>query len=135
MKAIRALTVALSVAAVAAALPGCGSPLSEVSGTVQVDGKALPEGEIIFEAADGKTTPAAGPIKDGKYTVQVLPGAKKVKINASRPTAKPDPVMGTSARESMIPAEFNDQTKLTADVKTGKQDNVNFEVKSIRRKK
>ncbi len=96
-----------------------------------IDGKQLPEGEIIFEATDAQTTPAAGPIKDGKYSVKIVPGSKKVRINASRPTAKPDPVMGTAARESMIRPEFNTRTLLIADLKPGKQENVNFEVKAI----
>lgn len=67
---------------------GCNSAEapSEVSGTVTMDGVPLAEGEIIFEASDNSKTPSAGMIKDGKYTAQVLPGSKKVKISASRPT-------------------------------------------------
>lgn len=110
---------------------GCSSSESEVSGTVMVDGQPLKEGDIIFEDAKGIITPAAGKIVDGKYTLKVLPGQKKVRINASRPTKKPDPVMGAAARESMIAKEFNIETTLTADIKAGKQDGVNFEVKSI----
>ncbi len=34
-------------------------------------------------------------------------------------------------QEPMIPEEFNVQTKLTADLKPGKQTGVNFDVKSI----
>jgi hypothetical protein len=134
MKTMRRLTAALGFGAALILFSGCGGePATEVSGTVLIDNKPLPEGEIIFEAADGLKTPAAGPIKDGKYTVTVAPGPKKVKINASRPTAKPDPVMGSAARESMIPPEFNERTRLTADVPAGgKMDGVNFEVKSIR---
>jgi hypothetical protein len=113
------------------AAAGCGGSAADVSGTVLIDNQPLAEGEIIFEAADGQSTPVAGPIKDGKYSVKVAPGPKKVRINASRPTKKPDPVMGAAARESMIPPEFNSQTKLTYDVKAGKQDNVNFEVKAL----
>ena len=56
---------------------------------------------------------------------------KKVRINASRPAKKADPVMGAAARESMIAREFNEQSTLTADIKGGKQDGVNFEVKAI----
>ncbi len=110
---------------------GCGGSAAEVSGTVLIDNQPLADGEIIFEAADGQSTPAAGPIKDGKYSVKVAPGPKKVRINASRPTRKPDPVMGAAARESMIPPEFNANTRLTADVKAGKNEGVNFEVKAL----
>jgi len=117
--------------AVILGVAGCGGSEAEVSGSVNVDGQPLKEGDIIFEAADGSVTPAAGKIVDGKYSLKVLPGPKKVRINASRPTKKPDPVMGAAARESMIAAEFNEQTRLTADVKAGRQAGVNFEVKSI----
>src|SRR5262245_55766370 len=133
MTATRALAAAVFLTAAALAVPGCGSSLAEVSGTVLVDGNALPEGEIIFEAEDGKTTPAASPIKDGKYTVLLRPGAKKVKVNASRPPLKRDPVLGDAARESMIRPEYNTKTTLKTDVKPGRQENVNFEVKSIPR--
>jgi hypothetical protein len=107
---------------------GCGDGLAEVSGTVTVDDRPLQEGEIIFEEADQSKSPAAGPIVGGKYTVQVPPGSKKVRINASRPTKKPDPVLGAAARESMIAPEFNERTRLTAEIKPGKQDGVNFAV-------
>ena len=110
---------------------GCGSSESAVSGTVTVDGAPLKEGDIIFEPADGQGTPAAGKIVDGKYTLKVSPGSKKVRINASRPAKKIDPVMGAAARESMIAKEFNEQSTLTAEIKTGKQDGVDFAVKAI----
>jgi hypothetical protein len=132
MRLIRWFTAPLVLGAALVPLAGCGgSATSDVSGTVLIDGNPLPEGEIIFEAEDGQTTPAAGPIKDGKYSVKVAPGKKKVRINASRPTKKPDPVMGAAARESMIPPEFNAQTRLTWEVKPGKQENVNFDVKAL----
>ena len=111
---------------------GCGgeSP-ADVSGTVKVDGLLLPEGEIIFEAADGSKTPTAGKIKDGQYELKVLPGPKKVRISASRPPKKPDPMFGFAATEPMIAEEFNVKTKLTAEIKAGTNENVDFEVKAI----
>ena len=120
------------VAVVALLNPGCSDPESVVSGKVTSEGGLpLKEGDIIFEDMDGKTTPATAKIVDGAYSLKVLPGQKKVRIQASRPTKKIDPVMGAAGRESMIPPEFNDQTKLTADIKAGKQDGVNFEVKLL----
>jgi hypothetical protein len=129
---ISRILLAVLLPGVAVLLSGCGGEsLAEVSGTVWIDGKPLPRGEIIFEAADGKKTPAAGPIQDGLYKVKVLPGSKKVKINASRPTAKPDPVMGAAAQESMIPEEFNTRTQLTAEIQPGKQEGVDFKVRAL----
>ncbi|HEX3147467.1 MAG TPA: hypothetical protein VHR66_05250 [Gemmataceae bacterium] len=121
----------LALIAALLALVGCSGSESSVSGTVLVDGQPLKEGDIIFEPADGNGTPAAGKIVDGKYTIKIAPGMKKVRINASRPARKVDPVMGAAARESMIAKEFNEQSTLTADIKSSKQDGVNFEVKSI----
>jgi hypothetical protein len=122
----RILILALALAATA----GCGDKPIDVSGTVLVDGKELAEGEIIFEAADNSVTPANGTIRDGKFGFKSLPGPKKVRITSSRPTRKPDPVMGSAARESMIADEFNVATKLTADVVAGRPNEFKFEVKS-----
>jgi hypothetical protein len=114
---------------------GCGgeSP-ADVSGSVVVDGKPLPEGEIIFEAADGSKTPVGGTVKDGHYEVKVLPGAKKVKINASRPPKKADPMFGFAPTEVMLGEEYNTKTKLTADIKPGKNEGVDFNVKALPQK-
>lgn len=120
------------VAAGLALLAGCGGESeADVSGTVLIDGTPVPEGEIIFEAADGSKTPGAGPIKDGKYAVRVLPGPKKVRINASRPPKKRDPVLGDAAREQMLGPEYNMSTKLTADIKPGRNEGVDFQVKAL----
>lgn len=113
-------------------LVGCGGEKpAEVSGTVFMDGQPLKEGEIIFEATDNSKTPAGGMIANGKYTILVLPGPKRVKVLASRPTSIPDPVMGSAAREAIIGPEFNERTTLTTDVKPGKQAGVDFTVKSL----
>ncbi len=116
---------------------GCNSAEApaEVSGTVMMDGVLLAEGEIIFEASDNSKTPAAGTIKDGKYLVKVLPGSKKVKVSSSRPASKPDPVMGSAAREHRIGPEFNEKTTLTADIKSGKNEGIDFQVKELAKKK
>jgi hypothetical protein len=129
------MTTRLAALFVGAALltsaAGCaGDGPARVSGAVTVDGKPLPEGEIVFEAVDGSKTPAAGPIKDGKYEVSVLPGAKRVRVNASRPARKPDPVMGAAAREAAVAPEFNERTTLSADIKPGGQTGLDFAVKA-----
>ncbi|MCE9563510.1 MAG: hypothetical protein K8U57_15830 [Planctomycetes bacterium] len=115
-------------------LVGCADEReAEVSGNVNIDGKPLQEGEIIFEAPDGSKTPGTGPIKQGHYTAKVLPGMKSVKILASRQPKTPDPMLGAAAREPMIAPEFNLKTKLTVDLKPGKNDGVDFEVKALPR--
>jgi hypothetical protein len=111
---------------------GCGGGANAtVSGTVLMDGKPLKEGDIIFEEMDKSKTPAGGKIADGNYMLEVPPGSKVVRITASRPTRKPDPVMGAAARESMIAKEFNENTTLKAKIQPGQNEGVDFEVKSI----
>ena len=111
---------------------GCGGEQpADVSGTVLVDGVPLADGEIIFVAADDRKTPEAALVKDGKYALKVLPGAKKVHVKASRPPVKPDPVLGAVAREPALGPEYNEQTKLTIDIKPGNNPNVDFQVKAL----
>ncbi len=115
---------------------GCNSAETpaEVSGTVLLGSEPLAEGNIIFEALDKSTAPGAGIIKDGKYTIQVLPGSKKVKIQASKPGTKVDPVMKSAMPESILGPEFNDKTTLKADIKPGKNEKIDFQVKQMRKK-
>ena len=115
---------------------GCNSAETpaEVSGTVLLGSEPLAEGEIIFEAVDKSTAPGAGIIKDGKYTIQVLPGSKKVKIQASKPGTKIDPVMKSAMPESILGPEFNDKTTLKAEIKPGKNEKIDFQVKQMGKK-
>ena len=115
---------------------GCNSAETpaEVSGTVLLGSEPLAEGNIIFEALDKSTAPGAGIIKDGKYTIQVLPGSKKVKIQASKAGTKIDPVMKSAMPESILGPEFNDKTTLKAEIKPGKNEKIDFQVKQMRKK-
>ncbi|MBA4186921.1 MAG: hypothetical protein C0467_02780 [Planctomycetaceae bacterium] len=63
-------------------LAGCGPkepvPVT-VTGSVQLNGKPLDTGTITFTAPDGKP-PAQGPIVNGAYSLQSLPGERRVEI-------------------------------------------------------
>ena len=85
----------------------------------------------IFEEADQSTGPAVAKVTAGKYALRMTPGSKKVRITASRPTSTPDPLMGTAAREMMIPAEFNESSRLTVEIRSGRQTGVDFQVTTI----
>lgn len=115
---------------------GCGpsEKPATVAGTVLMDGQPLQEGEVVFEAADQKSAPASGPILNGKYRVEVPPGLKKVKVRASRAPAKPDPVMGMAPVEARIGPEYNENSTLSADVKAGLNEGVDFQVKELKRR-
>jgi hypothetical protein len=111
---------------------GCGKPAAvPVTGTVTWDGKEMPDGKILFEDEDAKIPPASGDVKAGKYELRVQPGKKKVRITASRevPGAKVDPAMGGVPRQSYVPARYNSDTTLSADVKVGAENKFDFPLK------
>jgi hypothetical protein len=100
-------------------IAGCGSSSNHkvrVSGNVKLKDGMLPDGHIVFLAADGATAPDAGPIKDGKYSFEALPGKKKVEITASREEGAVDPAMGVAPRKQYIAPQYNTETKLEAEV-------------------
>jgi hypothetical protein len=100
---------------------GCGGTTTAhaVTGIVTFQGKPLPEGEIVFVAEDGKASDPAT-VKDGKYSVQVTAGKKLVRIRAARikPGGARD-AMGTPVPEDYLPAKYNTQTTLRAEVVPG----------------
>jgi hypothetical protein len=100
------------------ALTGCGADgLSEVSGTVKVDGQPLDKGAITFFPMDGKAATTGGAIASGKYSVRVPAGTMKVTISAPQFLRKkklyPDnpnsPEMDVN--EERLPAKFSDHQK------------------------
>lgn len=124
------------------AVAGCsdGPATGTVTGTVSVDGGGVPaEGSSInFVPADGKSPTAGAQIVNGKYSVTVPVGNAKVEIRVPRPLggkAKPAaPKAGPGAGaggyiEESLPAEYNDATTLTFDVKAGSQEK-NWDVKA-----
>ena len=62
------------------------------------------------------------------------PVPKKVKIKASRPAAKIDPVMKIAMKESILGPEFNEKTTLKAEIKPGKNEKIDFQVKQMSEK-
>ncbi len=126
-----ATLLAMAGLSILAGCGGSGDGEADVSGNVTIDGKPLATGDIIFESPDGSQTPARGQIKDGLYIVKTLPGPKKVKITASRPSKKIDPTMGAAPQEALVGPNYNSNTQLTAELKAGKNAGVNFEVKAL----
>jgi hypothetical protein len=113
------------------ALTGCGpSEFETVTGAVTFDGQPLPTGDIIFQPADPKYGPDAGKIINGKFTLQVRPGSRKVVIRAARMVPGKKGPMGEDAHEDYIPAKYNDDTTLTAEVKPGGNNDFSFPLTS-----
>jgi hypothetical protein len=109
---------------------GCSESTPDVTGTVTLDDQPLAEGTIVFESEDGKTPAASGTISSGKYSLKVAPGPKTVRILATKASDKVDPAMGGAPKVSIIPAVYNSQSTLKADVKAGKNNPFDFPLKS-----
>jgi hypothetical protein len=110
---------------------GCG-PSGEttypVVGEVRFQGQPVPRGYISFVPADGVGKTDAGKIADGRYDLQVRPGAKKVEISATKDNGPVDPVMGQAPQKQYIPDKYNVQTTLKVEVKN-EDNNFDFELK------
>jgi hypothetical protein len=128
MNAIRALPASAVFALAVCALAGCGSgKLSEVSGTITYEGKAIEQGSISFILipVDGNGPSGGSSIVDGKYSAKNVPvGMAKVQIRGARVTGQkqmlPDsPPVTTS--EEMLPPKYHSASELTYDVKSGTQ--------------
>jgi len=143
---LRAALFIAVLTATAAACAGCNrSARLPVSGTVTVDGQPLASGEIAFApAAPGQGNTAGAAIERGKYSISaeqgLLPGDYKVSIHAFRGTGKKnwdgmgEPTAPESQKkyveqlEQYIPPRYNDATELTASLRSGKSNNLNFEL-------
>ena len=117
---------------------GCqkDSERQAVEGTVTLDAEPLAEGGIRLVPKRGTNGPSTGgPIREGRYSIArdkgPFAGEFKVEITATRDSGKilnhPDegPVPIT---EQYIPARYNTQTELSATVKAGEPNVLNFDL-------
>ena len=120
-------------------LTGCGgtSKGNSVSGNVNFKGKPLGQGTIIFSPGD-ETTQGFGQaeIKDGKFSIPasagLAPGTYVVRVTAPDPkyAAKEEPLPGDAppAAKDLIPAEFNENSRKTFEVKAGENGVFNWDI-------
>jgi hypothetical protein len=125
-------------AALAISVAGCSSGAEEltVTGKVTLDGAPLKSGQIRFVMADGQGPTAGAVITDGQYSAVLSPGEKTVEIRAAvegparamygQAPATPS---ANSGGGEMIPARYNDQTELKAQVDADHVEH-NFELQS-----
>ena len=120
------------IAGVACLLCGCsqGPPKdesrTEVSGIVTYQGKPLPAGVLTFKLKDSPLATQVSITTDGKYSTNRVPiGANLVSIETE--SIK----YGSSASYTPIPAKYAEYSTsgLVADVKSGANENVNFDLK------
>lgn len=112
-------------------VPGCGGGGPReylVTGSVTFDGLPVEDGEIVFLPAN-MGTPRAAQIVNGQFQCRLPEGEKQVQITATResPTPAPD---GLPNYESYIPAMYNTQSKLTAEVKANGDNALTFDLQS-----
>lgn len=111
-----------------------GPPKTKISGTVNLDGKPLPEGEIAFVKVDQGVNDVL-PVKDGKFAGEASIGERKVEVRAYR-EAKVEgaggytPPDATATKENYIPPAYNTNSKLTAKIEEGKETPLAFDVTS-----
>ncbi len=104
---------------------GCdnGPKTYRVTGTVTWQGKPVEDGQIIFEAEDGQTHPAAGKFQPGgKYELRIAAGQKRVKVHAQRSKGF-SKVMNQETFEAYIPVEYDAKSNLKFEVQPN-DDNV-----------
>jgi len=112
---------------------GCGPaavPKAAVSGTVTLDGKPMEEGEVSF------VTPGLPPelvsVRNGTFQGKVGVGSRRIEIRAYR-LGKPyfmGPTKFEPSPENYLPARFNSESNLVADVTAAGPNEYHWEVQS-----
>lgn len=132
-----------------ALVSGCssGGDFASVTGSVTFDGKPVQRGTISFESTNAGGS-AGGPrrimtyIREGKYSFESTdgpaPGEHKVYISAFKSVGGSTAPAGKDGKqaatrdsgkvesEDYIPAKYNRQTSLKADIAAGLNENVDF---------
>jgi hypothetical protein len=147
VKGLRFPSVCVSALLATASYAGCGGaedalPREAVSGTVTLDGQPLPHGVLQMLPADQKQgTPCGALIEDGKFSIErrqgPVPGEYAVTINsaeagsgAAAPAGPPGPAATVAPPKDRIPAEYNTESKLTAHIKAGAPNTLEFALKT-----
>jgi hypothetical protein len=115
------------------ALQGCGDAGPKtypVSGTVSLDGRPLEEGDIYFYPLDPNISADAGKIQAGQFAFRTKAGKKRVEIRASRVVPGKKTPMGGPMRTEFLPARYNTQTTLAAEVLAQGENRFEFPLES-----
>lgn len=127
-------------------LSGCSQPVSDapnraaISGLVKLNGELIEEGTITFSPISPTTGPATGTkINNGSYSISKesgpVVGNNRVEVTAYKKTGKkieagtPNPP-GTMVDEivSLIPKNYNTQSKLTVQITTDDNAGTDFDL-------
>jgi hypothetical protein len=107
--------------------PGCGSGNVPVAGDVTYEGQPIDDGAITFVSQGGEPeTKASCHIAGGKYKFEAdrgpAPGKYRVEVTWLKKTGKKVPTGDGDPQDEkvqVLPAKFNVQSTLTAEVKSG----------------
>src|SRR5688572_18471816 len=110
---------------------GCGPSgpqLAPVSGHVQLDGRPLQDASITFQPADGQRPSYGSTDADGRYQLAYRRGEEGALVgkHTVRITVSPEIVRNPPR----IPAEYNTQSTLKVEVKSGENNDFDFDLKS-----
>lgn len=103
---------------------GCKkNSLLPIGGAVTYDSKPVTKGSLRFLPADGAGPTAACEIIDGKYSVNVSPGKKRVEIEAYRVVGQRrhgnDPKNPMQdIHEQILPEKYNSQSTLVTEIQS-----------------
>ncbi len=155
VKTIQNGYVAAALSALLLSLPGCLGPndqpeLGEVSGNITLDGKPVSGVVVLFQPDNGRPARAVTDA-EGKYELKYIRDTMGTKIGHNRVEIAPDeegeneePIESTTqdgepvalqplkpgkSGKPVIPARYNTQSELEADVKPG-ENTFNFDLKS-----
>jgi hypothetical protein len=142
------LALALAVAPIGCSRGLDDLPREPVAGTVTMDGQALPEAVIVFsptgDASKGPAAAVVAEVKDGQFAIPrdegPIPGSYKISIShaemkdadSKSKGRKKTPILSRSKviGPELIPARYNTQTELTADIPKGGRKDLKFDLKS-----
>ncbi|MBN2293332.1 MAG: hypothetical protein JXM70_12960 [Pirellulales bacterium] len=120
---------------------GSGPQREAVHGRVTLDGKNVMQGSIVFTpCGQTKGMVTGGTIQDGRYKLSADAGAvvgtNRVEIRSVKKTGRMVPAPmgnpGEMVEESGegIPPQYNSQSKLQVEIKSGEDNEHNFDLKS-----
>jgi hypothetical protein len=113
---------------------GCGDSgpkMYPVSGRVTWQGEPLATGQIVFEPVDKQAIGSSSTIEKGEFVGRASAGSHRVKIFATRPAPQQDQVMGQAPQEQFLPAMYNHETELTAEVVATGENQLQFELTKL----
>jgi hypothetical protein len=113
-------------------LHGCrqGPAMAEVAGRVTLDDQPIANGEILFLDGDNQQPPAMGQVVDGQYRLRVPIGSKRIEIRASRKVPGQGAMGEDYVWESYIPADYNVNSTLKANIESGRVNTFDFPLRS-----